>query len=267
MKKKGEITVFLVLILLIMSSFIQSLLTIEHRYAEKCEAAYAADNAIRSCFAEYNRELFDRYHILLIDSSYKGEDAGEDNVMEHLQMYLQESLSDNGPEGMDMECKNAAEDDAVYMYDAAVRYAKNRLHADDRLSKTGDEVYFLTYLLDVFGNRDDPSYGCVRTGEEEYLLYGYESDEDNMDLAQADHGSYEDMSYDDFLCGSLEKKDIYELRSRYMFLVSEYLRHNGSPGFDPEKCYYDITCKFGLKGETGEEYTVARRYTYELSDP
>lgn len=73
---RGGITVFLTLILSVLSGFIIALTGLTKRYIAKSEAVYAVDNAVRSCFAEYNRELFDRYHILLIDSSYKGYEKG-----------------------------------------------------------------------------------------------------------------------------------------------------------------------------------------------
>lgn len=93
MKKRGEITVFLALILSVISAFILLLIQHVRTYVYRSEIVCAVDNAVRSCFAEYNKELFDRFGILLIDSSYKGPEGGIDNVEDHFSMYLTESLS------------------------------------------------------------------------------------------------------------------------------------------------------------------------------
>ncbi len=93
MKKRGVITVFLTLMLSMIALFILMLARYARIYIARGEAEYAFDNAVRSCFAEYNRELFERFDILLIDSSYKGEEGGLDRIEDHFSTYLSESLT------------------------------------------------------------------------------------------------------------------------------------------------------------------------------
>ena len=95
MKRKGVITVFLTLTLSVIAVFILMLERGVRIYIARSEAEYAVDNAVRSCFAEYNRELFEKYHILAIDSSYKTEEGGLDRIEEHFSAYISESLSAN----------------------------------------------------------------------------------------------------------------------------------------------------------------------------
>ena len=94
-RKKGEITVFLTLMLSVISAFYISLSSLARRYVSESEAAYAVECAVRSCFAEYNRELFDKYRILLIDSSFRTEEGGLERVEEHFKMYLANSVTVN----------------------------------------------------------------------------------------------------------------------------------------------------------------------------
>ena len=94
-KRKGEITVFLTLILTVIVGFYLSLSSLAQRYVAKSEATYALECAVRSCFAEYNRELFEKYHILLIDSSFMSPEGGIDRIEDHFSMYLTNSLVAN----------------------------------------------------------------------------------------------------------------------------------------------------------------------------
>lgn len=92
---RGGITVFLALMMSVMSSFIAALTKSARLYSARCEAEAAMENAVRSCFAEYNKELFEDEHILLIDSSYKGEESGIDRIEEHFMTYLAAGMSEN----------------------------------------------------------------------------------------------------------------------------------------------------------------------------
>ena len=264
MKRKGSVTIFLALMLSVISAFVFVLVSSVRTCVAKCESASATDLAIRSCFAEYNRELFDRFHILLIDSSYKGEENGIDRVAGHFSTYLKSSIS--GSELMNMNVTSGQDEPDAnmdYMYRSAVCYAKKKLTADTGLSEENDEAYFITYLLDVFGNATDPSEGSSRDGELEYILYGFEDDEENIRLAVADHEENEDISYEDYLISRLEDEGSILLRRRFADLVSEYLRQNGSPGFDLDTCYFNLGFEADFRCGTLGDYSITRKYAYD----
>ena len=113
MKQKGLITVFLTLILTILVSFVTALAADAQRYVCRSEAAYAMDCAIRSVFAEYDRDIYESSGMLVINSSYRSDEGGIDRIRDHFSMYLTESLTTNelvdvtvsgtGEEGLD-EC-------------------------------------------------------------------------------------------------------------------------------------------------------------------
>ena len=249
MKDRGAITVYLTLMMTVLAAFVLSLAASAREYVSYSEAEAAAENAVRSCFAEYNRELFRRYHILLIDSSYKGEESGPENVEDRFLTYMENSLTGSEICSAKVVSDRSGTDD--YMYDQALSYA-GTMHAGDDLSE--DELY-LSYLLSVFGNNESPSDGGFRRGEMEYLLYGEERDENNIALASAEYDESSDGSYEDFLCVRLREKSEEILRQRMGELITEYLRRNGSPGFSLAKSYYYLEFSAEIKGP-GSDHTV-----------
>ena len=266
-KKTGSITVFLTLMLSVLSAFVATLSSYAKSSVETAEASYAVDNAIRSCFAEYNRELFNRYHILLIDSSYKGQDNGERRVRDHFLTYLENGLTQNEACYADIKyCRNAAESCGEYVYDSAVRFAKEKIGIDPRLSGDGEEEYFLSYLINVLTDADDHCEGAQRMGEKEYILYGLESDAENINMALSEYSDAGETTYEDYLVRCMSETDISILRQRFCRVLTENMQKSGSPGFDLEKCYHHICVTAMLKGRQNGEYDITKEYAYVFSD-
>ncbi len=262
MNCKGGITVFLALMLSVISAFILLLYGAAGNYMSESEAGYAVDNAVRSCFAEYNRALFERFHILLIDSSYKGYENGSELTKGHFRTYLENSISTSKVCEVGITGYGTESETKRYLYESAVRYAKENLAFDRRFSDTGDEGWFLTYLISVCGNDDIPCQGAYRTGEIEYLLYAYVSDEENIMNARMDHVDETEAPYEDYLCARLEDEDTAVLLDRFKNLITEYMKENGSPAFDLEECYYDVSFMAGLQSRQGKYYVIEKRYAY-----
>lgn len=258
MRQHGEITVFLALMLSVLSAFILLLVQNVRTFIAKSEMIYAVDNAVRSCFAEYNRELFDRFHILLIDSTYKGYEGGTDNITEHFSMYLESCLTKSTVVNTDISGKCAG---AGSMYDEAVRYAAEKTGIDPRLSGSGDDALFLSYILNVCGNDAIPCRDSYRRGETEYLLYGYVSDDENIRWAHLDMTEEGEDSYEEYLAGRLEEEDITVIRNRFSELVTEYMKENGSPGFDPDECFGELSFSADV-ASNGRDYRFTREYAY-----
>ncbi len=262
MRQEGGITVFLALVMPVISAFILLLASTARGYMSKSEAKLAVDNAVRSCFAEYNRELFERFHILLIDSSYKGYENGSGMTEGHFRTYLENSITENEICSVEVTGYGSGPEMKQYIYDAAVRYARENLAFDRRFSAAGDDGWFLTYLISVCGNDDVPCLEAYRTGEIEYLLYASGSDDENIMNLRMDHGDDPEESYEDYLCRRLEGEDIPILLDRFIQLVSEYMKVNGSPGFDTDECYYDLAFTAGLQNRQGKQYSIEKRYAY-----
>lgn len=121
MKKRGEISVFLILLLPVLSSFLIALIMNVRILVSRSEAAYAVDNAVMSCFAEYNKAVYSQFGILLIDSSYKSTDGGVDRVAEHFSTYLENSMSTNTVCDVNIDAVPVTDE---YLYDAAMKYVE-----------------------------------------------------------------------------------------------------------------------------------------------
>ena len=263
MRQKGSITVFLTLMLSVMSAFILMLAKSARGLITKSEAALATDNAIRSCFAEYNKELFDRFHILLADSSFKTAESGPDRIREHFYTYLENSMTQCELQSVDItDYKNTSDHDG-YLYESAVKHARSHSDIYGVSDDEEDEACFRAYLMLVLGTDELPVRNSYRKGEVEYLIYGAEQDDENIMWAHMDHESDSENTYEDFLRQRLAEEDTETVMERFKDLMTEYMRNNGSPGFDLENCFYDMTFLVSVKSRTADEYHITRKYAYE----
>ncbi len=254
-RKKGSVTVFCALLIPVLGSFIMMLISKAREYVAVSEAKNAAELAIRSCFAEYNKTLFERFHILAIDSSYKGEDSGIRRILEHFENYLDNSITNSAILRTDVtwycDCAGADND---YFIDSAVDYA-----VQSEMTQ-GDP--FTEYVMGTLNNRCRAVNMAVRAGEAEYLIYGHEADEDNIGEASAEFEASGADSYDDFLRYRLSGVEQDILSERFSRLITEYMRSNGSPGFDPKTCVYGMEISADMQSFGKKEYVVTAEYEY-----
>lgn len=85
---KGTITVFLSLILTLILSVILGMTESAAYAAARMKCELAADMSLESVFAEYNRELLDRYDLYFIDTSYGGGSPSLEELKEHMKDYI-----------------------------------------------------------------------------------------------------------------------------------------------------------------------------------
>lgn len=89
---RGEITVFLSLILSGMLGLISVLTESARVQLIRMNIESVMDASLHSCFGEYDRRMFDRYDLIFIDSSYRGgNEAGLNNTVKHLSTYMTEN--------------------------------------------------------------------------------------------------------------------------------------------------------------------------------
>ena len=86
-KLKGEITVFLSLVFVLMLSFILSMLDGAILQASKSEYRLMADLAIFSVFGEYQKELLEEYGIFSIEGTYEKGVFDERDVIDRMRYY------------------------------------------------------------------------------------------------------------------------------------------------------------------------------------
>lgn len=97
----GYLTVYLSLSMTVILSLILALLSGARIGAVKMKTELVTDIAMNSVLGEYNRELFDRYGLLLLDDSFGKKQGSVRNVEEHLSKYFRKNfeLSDKGITG------------------------------------------------------------------------------------------------------------------------------------------------------------------------
>lgn len=91
----GYLTVYLTLILAALIPFYLLLIDGARYNGAKFEAVCAVDAGMKSIMAEYSRALYNRYHILAIDSSYGNYASGKYNTEAHLLGYIRKNLNED----------------------------------------------------------------------------------------------------------------------------------------------------------------------------
>lgn len=90
--KRGEITVFLALLLSGVCALLCVIIESARTQAMRMQIEMLMDMGLHSCFGEYHQELFERYDLLYIDSSYNKDIGNVNNVLAHLQQYIDENI-------------------------------------------------------------------------------------------------------------------------------------------------------------------------------
>lgn len=90
--KRGEITIFLSLLLSCVCALLCIIIESARSQAMRLQIEILMDAGLRSCFSEYHQELFERYDLLYIDSSYLKSVGNVENVSVHLERYLNENI-------------------------------------------------------------------------------------------------------------------------------------------------------------------------------
>lgn len=85
--KKGEMTVFLSIVFVLMISFISGIIQASSIQAGKNLARLETDRAVYSVFGEYQKELLEKYHIFGLEGSYGTGSYTEDNLISRMHYY------------------------------------------------------------------------------------------------------------------------------------------------------------------------------------
>jgi len=272
-KASGEIAVFMALILSVIILLVLAVLSNVRRYTARYMAQIAVDSALLSGFGEYNKELFDRYHLMYLDPSYKSSENSLQLFSDHITAYLLRNLpGNNGNRTYNSLHLTDVQVDSVStignlgnkdILDQICYYQKrkNGINNEDSISS---EAALMDYIQSTFSNCQNDSEQKARSGEIEYLIYGYGEDFRNINKARQEYEDEKELSvitYDDFLTYMLQSIDEDTLVDRICFLISEYLRENESPEFDFDKCITgaSLTVKMELMDE---EILVTGKYSY-----
>ncbi len=89
---KGYITVYFSLTIGIMLSFLVTIMEGIRMKTIQFETECVMDIGLNSIFAEYNREMWKQYNLLLIDSSYSAPNASDENTKRHLLDFMNKNF-------------------------------------------------------------------------------------------------------------------------------------------------------------------------------
>ena len=90
--KKGAITVYLSLTLLVLLSFILAVIEGARVNAMQVKVECAADLAYDSALAEYHRELLEQYGLFFIDTAYGMSSGSVDLTADHIETYIKKNI-------------------------------------------------------------------------------------------------------------------------------------------------------------------------------
>lgn len=127
MRKRGEITVFLSLTIVCVLSLFMGLLESARTAGARLYLQMAADSSMASVMSQYNRNLWDMYHLLFLE--YESEDAVEQSFMKYFEYYLeQENLYPMEMKDLDVtETAMMMEDGGKALEQEILSYVKYRL--------------------------------------------------------------------------------------------------------------------------------------------
>lgn len=123
MKKmvKGELTVFLSLVFLLLISLVGAVIESASIQVEKNERRADASRAVESVFAEYHRGLLENYGVLALDETYETDSDSSQNILNRLSYYGAENIK------TDIEkIRYLTDDKGKAFYEQAVKYEKER---------------------------------------------------------------------------------------------------------------------------------------------
>lgn len=236
-KKPGYITVYLSLSLLIMLSFIFTLIEGIRMQTIRFQTECVMDMGLNSIFAEYNRELLEQYGLFGIDTTYGEEDVDKNRTGMHLLQYMNMNFTAPGsgriPGYRDLtavHADNVSLSDVSYLSDGSgtvlkyqiIQYMKEKTGlalADSFLpDDLGD---FESIFEGLEGERND-NHGII---DEILEMLNKERTEDEDEISinnPADH--IDGMRASPLL--SLAVKNSGEISAAYVDL-SSYISHRG----------------------------------------
>ena len=119
MKEKGEITVFLSLILVCVISLLLGILESARTAGARLYLQMAADSAAASLFSQYNRNLWDMYRLLFLEADT--DEAVMESYDRYIDFYMeQENLYPMKNDGSRIIEKRMLEDDAAAAFEEEI---------------------------------------------------------------------------------------------------------------------------------------------------
>ena len=130
MWKKGEITVFVSLLMAVLLFFLQACLKSAHSAFLRSQTQEALELAEYSVLSEYHRELLSRYGLLYIDLGYGQAQEDTQYLKQRIRWFLSENLPKGRINALEAgDFARASDQKGAAFYEQAVAYEKHRTGA------------------------------------------------------------------------------------------------------------------------------------------
>ena len=159
--KSGEVTVFLSMMCLVICGLIFSIIKSAKLQYQKLLIEISVESALKSAMSEYNKELFEKYGLLFVDTTYKGvTDGGDESFINHLSQYIDINLEQYNTGGNPLCYISSSVNKSEYadannhelVANQIVNYMSN-IYKDD--SSFSDDDLIEKYILLKFGEDVD----------------------------------------------------------------------------------------------------------------
>lgn len=159
-KYSGEITVFLSLVLVILVSLLFTVIEGVKVNTMRFQTECAADVAMQSALAEYNRELLEQYDLFFTETGYGSGEGGYILLEEHIKDYMQKNLEHplmplSADYAAVLKAAGAADEAGGVLEREAVRYMLDRYGFQDLsdLNDVFDQINEKGFLEDTLTRR------------------------------------------------------------------------------------------------------------------
>ncbi|MDR1018921.1 MAG: DUF5702 domain-containing protein [Lachnospiraceae bacterium] len=141
---KGEVTVFLSLIFLLLMSFIGSIIQATNIKMSMSEKRADVNRGIESVFAEWQKDLYEKYDIFALDLTYEGKEEDEKSIIERLDFFTGFN-SDGDVKGIRYLTDNNGQE----FYEAACKWTSHKYGLDfvDKNNTVSDSLKGFTDLI------------------------------------------------------------------------------------------------------------------------
>lgn len=165
MKNKGQTTVFFSLMISVLLLFTLTALEVGRIYMSKVKVQAVVHSAQTSIMADYNRELFERYHLLFYDPTYG---TGSTAVAEErIAGYIEESLNGGDGKLYEYQVEDIALTNTVSITDEDMKQLKEQIREYEKtvgIVKKADDIWKKT--TQGKEQRDHAQLETERNGQE-----------------------------------------------------------------------------------------------------
>lgn len=159
-EQSGEITVFLSIVLVILISLFFTVIEGVRINTMRFQTECAADTALQSVLAEYNRELLEQYDLFFMEIGYGSGEGGYILLEEHMKDYMQKNLAHpllslSADYAAVIKAAGAADEAGCVLEQEAVRYMLDRYGLPDLsgMSDVFDQISEKGFLKDTITKR------------------------------------------------------------------------------------------------------------------